>query len=94
VHLKKEHNSLTWIHEIDLNGVYKTFGGLMNLLLDCALDKLNEKMSLYDYSNGQPANTLPQGRALTMRLLMLPRLYMVNKLHSSRPRFPTILKFN
>jgi hypothetical protein len=53
---KKEQNSFTWIHEIELNGLYKTIGGLMNFLLDCALDKVNDKMSLYDYSNDQLAN--------------------------------------
>jgi hypothetical protein len=31
----------------------------MNFLLDCALDKVNDKVSLYDYSNGQLANILP-----------------------------------
>jgi hypothetical protein len=56
---KKKQNSFTWIHEIELNGLYKTFGGLMNVLLDCALDKVNDKMSLYDYSNGQLTNKLP-----------------------------------
>jgi hypothetical protein len=56
---KKEQNSCTWIHEIELNGLYKKIGGLMNFLLDCALDKVNDKMSLYNYSNGQPANKLP-----------------------------------
>jgi hypothetical protein len=56
---KKEQNSFTWIHEIELNGLYKIFGGLMNFLLDCALDKVNDKMSLYDYSKGQLANKLP-----------------------------------
>jgi hypothetical protein len=52
----KEQNSFTWIHEIELNGLYKKFGGLMNFLLDCALDKVNDEMSLYDNSNGQLAN--------------------------------------
>jgi hypothetical protein len=56
---KKEQNSFTWIHEIELNGLYEKFGGLMNFLLDCALDKVNDKMSLYIYSNGQLANKLP-----------------------------------
>ncbi len=56
--LKKEQNSFTWIHEIELNGLYNKFGGLMNFLLDCALDKVNDKMSLYSYSNGQLANKL------------------------------------
>jgi hypothetical protein len=56
---KKEQNSFTWIHEIELNGLYKKIGGLMNFLLDCALDKVNDKMSLYGYSNGQLANKLP-----------------------------------
>jgi hypothetical protein len=74
----------------------------MNFLLDCALDKVNDKMSLYNYSNGQLTNNLPDidfmvlkssRTSLNMRLLMLPRLFMVNKLHSSRPRSPTILKF-
>jgi hypothetical protein len=37
--LKKEQNSFTWIHEIELNGLYQKFGGLKNFLLDCALDK-------------------------------------------------------
>ncbi len=31
----------------------------MNFLLDCALDKVKDKMSLYDYSNGQLAKKLP-----------------------------------
>jgi hypothetical protein len=31
----------------------------MNFLLDCALDKENDKMSLYNYSNGQLTNKLP-----------------------------------
>ena len=31
----------------------------MNFLLDCALDKVNDKMSLYNYSNGQLTNKLP-----------------------------------
>jgi hypothetical protein len=31
----------------------------MNFLLDCALGKVNDKMSLNDYSNGQLANKLP-----------------------------------
>jgi hypothetical protein len=31
---KKEQNSFTWIHEIELNGLYKKIGGLMNFLLD------------------------------------------------------------
>jgi hypothetical protein len=31
----------------------------MNFLLYCALDKVNDKMSVYDYSNGQLANKLP-----------------------------------
>ncbi len=46
---KKEQNSFTWIHEIELNGLYEKFGGVMKFLLDCALDKVNDKMSLYDY---------------------------------------------
>jgi hypothetical protein len=56
---KKEQNSFTWIHEIELIGLYKTFGGLMNFRLDCALDKVNDEMSLQDYSNWQLANKLP-----------------------------------
>jgi hypothetical protein len=56
---KKEQNSFIWIHEIELNGMYKKFSGLMNFLLHCALDKVNDEMSLYDYSNGQLANKLP-----------------------------------
>jgi hypothetical protein len=31
----------------------------MDFLLDCGLNKKNDKMSLYDYSNGQLANKLP-----------------------------------
>jgi hypothetical protein len=31
----------------------------MNFLLDCALDKVNDKMSLYNYSNGQLAKKVP-----------------------------------
>jgi hypothetical protein len=31
----------------------------MSFLLDCVLDKVNDKMSLYDYSNRQLANKLP-----------------------------------
>jgi hypothetical protein len=31
----------------------------MNFLLDCTLDKVNDKMSLYDYRNGQLANKVP-----------------------------------
>jgi hypothetical protein len=31
----------------------------MNFLLDFALDKVNDEMSLYNYSNGQLANKLP-----------------------------------
>jgi hypothetical protein len=31
----------------------------MNFLLDCALDNMNDKMSLYGYSNGQLTNKLP-----------------------------------
>ncbi len=31
----------------------------MNFLLDCALDKVNDKMSLYHYSNGQLTDKLP-----------------------------------
>jgi hypothetical protein len=31
----------------------------MNFLLDSALDKVNDKMSLYDYINGQLTNKLP-----------------------------------
>ncbi len=56
---KKEQNLFTWIHEIELNGLYKKNHGLMNFLMDCALDKVNDKMSLYDYSNGQLTNKLP-----------------------------------
>jgi hypothetical protein len=56
---KKEQNSFTWIHKIELNGLYKKFGGLMNFLLDCALDKVNDEMSVYDYSYGQLTNKLP-----------------------------------
>ncbi len=56
---KKEQNSFTWIHEIELNGLYKKFGGLINFLLDCVLDKVNDKMSTYNYSNGQLANKSP-----------------------------------
>ncbi len=48
---KKEQNSFTWIHEIELIGLYKIFGRLMNFLLDCVLDKVNDEMSLQDYSN-------------------------------------------
>jgi hypothetical protein len=44
---KKEQNSFTWVHEIELNGLCKKFGGLMNFLLDCASDKVNDKMTLY-----------------------------------------------
>jgi hypothetical protein len=55
----KELNSFTWIHEIELNVMYDKFGGLVNFLLDCKLDKVNDEMSLYDYSNGQLANKLP-----------------------------------
>ncbi len=55
----KEQKSFTWIHEIELNGLYKTFGGLMNFLLDCAFDKVNDEMSLYNYSNRQLAKKLP-----------------------------------
>ncbi len=56
---KKEQNSFTWIHEIELNGLYKKIGGLRNFLFYCALDKVNDKMSLYNYSNGQLTNKLP-----------------------------------
>ncbi len=31
----------------------------MNFLLDCALDKVNDEMSVYDYSYGQLTNKLP-----------------------------------
>jgi hypothetical protein len=31
----------------------------MNFLLNCALDKVYDKMSLYDYSNRQLANKVP-----------------------------------
>jgi hypothetical protein len=31
----------------------------MNFLLDCAVDKVNSKMSLYNYCDGQLANKLP-----------------------------------
>jgi hypothetical protein len=41
---KKEQNSFTWIHEIELNGLYKKIGGSMNFLLDCALAKVNDKI--------------------------------------------------
>ena len=57
--LKKEQNSFTLIHEIELNGLYEKFGGLMNFLLDCALDKVNDEMSLYNYSNRQLTKKLP-----------------------------------
>jgi hypothetical protein len=43
---EKEQNLLTWIHEIELNGLYGKFGGLMSFLLDRALDKVNDEMSL------------------------------------------------
>ncbi len=56
---KKEQNSFTWIHEVELNGLYEKFGGLMNFLLDCVLDKMNDKICLYDYSIGQLTNKLP-----------------------------------
>jgi hypothetical protein len=99
---KKEQNSLTWIHEIDLNGLYKKIGGLMNFLLDCALDKVNDKMSLYNYSNGQVANKLPDIEFKVLKSTMtslnneiadVAKALHGEKLHSSRPRFPTILKF-
>ncbi len=32
---------------------------MINFHLDRALDKVNDKMSLYNYSNGQLANKLP-----------------------------------
>jgi hypothetical protein len=56
---KKEQNSFTWIHEIELNGLYNFFCGLMNFLLDCVLDKVNDEMSLYNYDIGQLTNKLP-----------------------------------
>ncbi len=31
----------------------------MNFLLDCALDKVNDEMPLYNYSNGPLTNKLP-----------------------------------
>jgi hypothetical protein len=50
---KKEQYSFIWIHEIELNGLNKKIGGLMNFLFYCALDKANDELSLCDYSNGQ-----------------------------------------
>jgi hypothetical protein len=39
--------------------MFGKFDRLMNFLLDCALDKVNDKMSLYNYSNRQLENKLP-----------------------------------
>jgi hypothetical protein len=64
---KKEHNSFTWIHEIELNGLYEKFGGLMNFLSDCALDKVNAKMSLYDYSIKELADNLPDIECMVLK---------------------------
>jgi hypothetical protein len=74
----------------------------MNFLLDCALGKVNDKMSLYDYSNGQLANKLPyieftvlksRRTSLYTEIADVAKALHGEKLHSSTPRFPTILKF-
>jgi hypothetical protein len=74
----------------------------MNFLLDCALDKVNDKMSLYDYSNGQLANKLPDIGSMVLKstrtslnneIANFAKAQHGKKLHSSRPRFPIILKF-
>jgi hypothetical protein len=74
----------------------------MNFPLDCALDKVNEEMSLYDYSNGQLANKLPDidfmvlkstRTSLNNEIADVAKALHGEKIHSSRPRFPIILKF-
>ncbi len=47
---KKEQNSFTWKKLIELNRLYKKIGGLMDFLLDSALDKVKDNMTLYDYN--------------------------------------------
>jgi hypothetical protein len=59
-------------------------------------------MSLYNYSNGQPTNKLPDieftvlkptRTSLDTEIADVAKALHGKKLHSSRPRFPTILKF-
>jgi hypothetical protein len=49
----------------------------MNFLLDCALGKVNDEMSLYDYSNGQLANKLPD---IGFMVLKLTRMGLNNEI--------------
>jgi hypothetical protein len=74
----------------------------MNFLLGCALDKGNDKMSLYNYSNEQLTNKLTDieftvlkstRMSLNTEIADVAKALHGEKLHSSRPRFPTILRF-
>jgi hypothetical protein len=63
----------------------------MNFLLDCALDIVNDKMSMYDYSNGQLANKLP---GIGFMVLKSARMSLDNEiadvvksLHGEQTRF-------
>ncbi len=45
---KMEQNSFAWIYEIELNIQYKKIGGLMNFLLDCSVEDVNDKICMFD----------------------------------------------
>jgi hypothetical protein len=49
---KMEGNSFSWMYKIELNKQYKKFGGLMIFLLDCLVEDENDKMCMFDFTNG------------------------------------------
>ena len=99
---KMEGNSFSWIYEIELNKKYKKFSGLMNFLLDCSLEDVNDEIFIFNYTNEHLLHkfssviewaTFKETRANAELVSLAKALNGEKILHCSGLRVPTKLKF-
>ncbi len=78
------------------------FGGLMNFLLDCSLEDVNDEILIFNYTNGHLRHkfssdiewaTFEETRANAELVSLAKALKSENILHCSGLRVPTKLKF-
>ncbi len=99
---KIEGNSFSWIYEIELNKQYKKIGGLMNFLLACLVEDVNDEICILDYTNGHLQQKFPsdiewatfkETRANAELVCLAKALNGEKILYSSGLRVPRKLKF-